>query len=67
MQEACDEVDSGMLTLRIFFASRLNLAIECALAYCKRKLQMENPVLQTANYLGIEHKVIAGHDQVCYQ
>ncbi|KAK3085645.1 hypothetical protein FSP39_006574 [Pinctada imbricata] len=63
MQEASEEVNSGMITLKLFYASRLPLAIDCAIEYCRFKLNMENPIVRIANYLSPEYQVVAGHDE----
>lgn len=65
MQEASEEVGSGMLTMTISHQSKLGLAKEAAMKFCKSECGILNPVVQTASYLTPYHKVVAGHNEVC--
>lgn len=65
MQEASDEVGSGMMTVSISHQSKLGLAKEAAIKYCKTECNIMDPVVQTASYLTPYHKVVAGHIEVC--
>ncbi|XP_052715408.1 malonyl-CoA-acyl carrier protein transacylase, mitochondrial-like [Crassostrea angulata] len=63
MQEASEEVGSGMLTMTISHQSKLGLAKEAAMKFCKSECGILNPVVQTASYLTPYHKVVAGHNE----
>ncbi|XP_061198266.1 malonyl-CoA-acyl carrier protein transacylase, mitochondrial-like [Saccostrea echinata] len=63
MQEASEEVGSGMMTVSITHKSKLGLAKEAAIKYCSTECGITNPVVQTASYLTPYHKVIAGHNE----
>ncbi|XP_062566813.1 malonyl-CoA-acyl carrier protein transacylase, mitochondrial-like [Saccostrea cucullata] len=63
MQEASEEVGSGMMTVTITHKSKLGLAKEAAIKYCSTECGITNPVAQTASYLTPYHKVVAGHNE----
>lgn len=65
MQEASEEVGGGMLTMTISHQSKLGLAKEAAMKFCKSECGILNPVVQIASYLTLYHKVVAGHNEVC--
>ena len=65
MQEASEEVPSGMMSVFCGPQTKLGLAMEVSRAFCKQKHHIQNPVCQVANYLYPDCKVIAGHEQVC--
>jgi hypothetical protein len=66
MQEASDEVGSGMMTVSISHHSKLGLSKEAAIKYCKTECNITDPVVQTASYLTPYHKVVAGHNEVWF-
>jgi len=61
MQRASERHPSSMATVFTTPTSRLDLAFDTAKEWCLQKSLIENPVIQTANYLYSDCKVIAGH------
>jgi [acyl-carrier-protein] S-malonyltransferase len=65
MQRASEEVPSGLMIVFFQASSKLGLAMDTAKQYCSKRLGMEHPVCQTANFLYPEVKVIGGNTEVC--
>ncbi|KAL8585750.1 hypothetical protein ACOMHN_040532 [Nucella lapillus] len=63
MQQASEEVSSGMMTTFLSPASKLKLAMSAARDYCQQRCDIDAPVCTIANYLYPECKVIAGHTE----
>lgn len=63
MQQASEEVSSGMMTVFLNHSSKLKTAMAAARDYCQQRCNIDNPVCNVANYLYPECKVIAGHTE----
>jgi len=61
MQKASEMEASSMAVVFTTPTSRLDLAFETAKEWCIQKSLISHPVIQTANYLYSDCKVIAGH------
>jgi len=61
MQRASERFPSSMASVFTNHHSRLDLAFETAREWCIQKFDIHYPVIQTANYLYSDCKVIAGH------
>ena len=66
MQQASEEVPSGMMTVFLRPESKLKFACHTARRYCSERLNIEDPVCQIANFLYPECKVVAGHEEVSH-
>ena len=64
MQNASENIPSGMLTVFCDHKTELKKALRFARDYCIKELKMENPICSIANYLCTDAKVIAGHEEV---
>ena len=64
MQEASEEISSGMMTAFLGSGSKLKMAMAAAREYCQQRCDIHDPVCSVANYLYPECKVIAGHIEV---
>ena len=64
MQNASENIPSGMLTVFCDHKTELKKALRFAREYCIKELKMENPICSIANYLCTDAKVIAGHEEV---
>lgn len=64
MQQASNEVDSGMMSVFVGRETKLNLALEAAREWCQRYMKIDVPCVQIANHLYAECKVLAGNREV---
>ncbi|CAF0937386.1 unnamed protein product, partial [Didymodactylos carnosus] len=63
MQTASNEVNSGMMSVFIGHETKLGLAMEAAREWCQKYMKIDEPVVQVANHLYGECKVLAGHKE----
>lgn len=64
MQEASQEVSSGLMTVFLNRDSKLKTGMLAARKWCKEKLQLEEPIeCEIANYLFSQVKVIGGNTE----
>ena len=64
MQNASENIPSGMLTVFCDHKTELKKALRFAREYCIKELKMDDAICSIANYLCTDAKVIAGHEEV---
>lgn len=64
MQQATEQIPSGLMTAFIGRQSKLPLALLASRKWCKEKLKLEEPIAcSIANYLNAQCKVIGGNKE----
>lgn len=63
MQEASEQVSSGMMSVFCGRESKLGLGMEAAREFCQKQHGIKDPVCSVASYLCPEVKVVAGHQE----